>query len=800
LDIGKIVPVDIHTKVHNSYMDYSMSVIVGRALPDVRDGLKPVHRRILYAMHEAGMTADKPHKKSAVVVGNVLAKYHPHGDASVYDALVRMAQDFSCRYPLVDGHGNFGSVDGDSPAAMRYTEVRMPPIAAVLLSDTVDFVPNYDDSLKEPAVLPSRVPNLLINGSTGIAVGMATNIPPHNISEVIDGVLCLIDNPEATVQELMGHIKGPDFPTAGLILGTEGIRQAYETGRGSIVMQGKATIETTGVRNKILITELPYQVNKAQLVARIAEMIKDKTIEGISDLRDESDRTGMQIAIELRKEADPNVILNCLYKHTSLRETFGFNMLALVKGVPLTLNLKAVLTHYLEYQIDVITRRTQYQLAKAKDRLHIVEGLSIAIQHIDEIVALIKRSATPDEARTGLMREFALSEIQSQAILDMRLQRLTGLERDKIENERRELEAKIAYLEKLLSDQALITGVVRDEILVVKKKFGDARRTRIVSDAPEEFSLRDTIAKESVVITLTHRGYIKRTLDTQYRAQHRGGQGVTGVTIKEADFIEYLFTANTLQNLLFFTNRGRVYKFRVYDLPEAGRQAKGTAIVNLLKLSEDENVTAIIPIGDNEETANLFMATRQGTVKKGSLKDYTTSRKDGIVALTLSEDDELISVKVTSGEDAIILATRNGQATCFDEKKVRVMGRSAAGVRGVRLGIDDYVVGLEVVIEGQELLVVTEYGYGKRTPLEEYRVQGRGNQGVTTAKITQKNGHVVGIKVVEPDDELLLISSDGSIIRINVKEISQQGRSTQGVRLMELDPKDRIIDIAKIHV
>ena len=687
MDIGNIVPVDIHTKVHNSYLDYAMSVIVGRALPDVRDGLKPVHRRILYAMYEASMTPDKPHKKSAVVVGNVLAKYHPHGDVSVYDALVRMAQDFSCRYPLVDGHGNFGSVDGDSPAAMRYTEVRIAPISMQLLADieqnTVDFVPNYDDSLKEPSALPCRVPNLLINGSSGIAVGMATNIPPHNISEVIDGVLCLIDNPDATVHDLMGRIKGPDFPTAGLILGKDGIRQAYETGRGSIVMQGKATIEKTGAHSRILITELPYQVNKAQLVARIAEMIKDKTIEGISDLRDESDRTGMQIAIELRKDTDPNVILNCLYKHTSLRDTFGFNMLALVKGVPQTLNLRDVLVNYIEHQVDVITRRTQYQLTKAAERLHIVEGISIAIQHIDEIVALIKRSATPDDARAGLMQGFGLSEIQAQAILDMRLQRLTGLERDKIESERGELETKIAYLQGILSDKNLIVSVVRDEIVAIKKKYGDARRTQIVPNAPEEFLLEDTIAKESVVVTLTHRGYIKRTLDSQYRSQHRGGQGVTGVTIKEADFIEYLFTADTLQHLLFFTNKGRVYKYRVYDLPDASRQAKGVAIVNLLKLSEGENVTAIIPIGDNEEIATLFMATKQGTVKKGSLKDYNTSRKDGIVALTLNEDDELIGVKVTNGQDTIILATRNGQATCFDERKVRGHGPdSSRGTRG----------------------------------------------------------------------------------------------------------------------
>ncbi|MGD0622629.1 MAG: DNA gyrase subunit A [Thermacetogeniaceae bacterium] len=798
-----VVPVDINQEVQRSYLDYAMSVIVGRALPDVRDGLKPVHRRILYTMYDTGMGPDKPHKKSANVVGNVLARYHPHGDASVYDALVRLAQPFSSRYPLVDGHGNFGSIDGDAPAAMRYTEVRLAPLALTLLADidqeTVDFIPNYDGTTTEPSVLPCRVPNLLINGSAGIAVGMATNIPPHNLTEVISGLVYLIDHPEATVEDLMRLVPGPDFPSAGFILGEDGIRSAYQTGRGTVIMQGKAEIEhTDSGRTHILITELPFQVNKARMVERIAELIREKKLDGIGDLRDESDRNGIRVVLELRRDANPNVILNRLYKHTQLQESFGVIMLALVDGTPLVLNLREMLSHYLEHQVVVVTRRTGFQLKKAMERLHIVDGLSIALRHLDEVIALIRRSRTVDEARQGLMQNFGLSEPQAQAILDMRLQRLTGMEREKIEAERKELEERIAALNKLLASENLISGVIRKELLEYKTKFGDARRTRIVGPAPE-FKKEDTISEEDMVITLTHRGYIKRIPLNAYRGQHRGGRGVTALTTRTEDFVDHLFVTTSLHYLLFFTNKGKVYRLRVYDLPEGSRQAKGTALVNLLPFAGDEDVTAVIPLREFSDNRYIFMATKRGIVKKGRLLDYDSARRDGIIAIRLDEGDELIWAKLTDGKNEVIMATRDGMAICFPEEEVRPTGRTSMGVRGIRLRPADEVVGIERKDDAGDLLVVTEKGYGKRTPLKRYRRQGRGGKGLITLRVTGHNGGLVGIKIAgNNDDEVLLISSEGIVIRIPVGEVSRQGRSTQGVRLMRLDEGDRVVAVAKL--
>jgi len=799
---GSVLPVDINAEVQRSYLDYAMSVIVGRALPDVRDGLKPVHRRILYTMYDAGMGPDKPHKKSAVVVGTVLARYHPHGDAAVYDALVRLAQDFACRYPLVDGHGNFGSVDGDAPAAMRYTEVRLEAIATAMLADieqeTVDFIPNYDGSQQEPTVLPSRVPNLLINGSAGIAVGMATNIPPHNLREVVDGIVYLIDHPEATSRDLMRYIPGPDFPTGGFILGEDGIRSAYETGRGTVVMRGRATVEKgAGNRTQIVITELPYQVNKARLVERIAELIREKKLDGISDLRDESDRSGLRVVMELRRDANPRVILNRLYKHTQLQETFGVIMLALVDGEPRVLSLRDVLDHYLNHQIVVVRRRSQFQLKKAEERLHIVQGLIIALDHIDAVITLIRGSRSVDDARKGLMENFNLSERQAQAILDMRLQRLTGLERAKIEDEGKELEKRISYLRELLASEDLIRGVIRSEILELKEKFGDDRRTEIIGKAPE-VTREDIIQEEYVVITLTGRGYIKRIPVDAYRGQHRGGRGVTALTTREEDFVEHLFVASTLHYLLFFTNKGKVYRLKVYELPEGSRQAKGTALVNLLPLAGDERVTAVIPLREFRSDRFLLMATKRGMVKKGVLQDYDSARRDGIIALRLGDGDELIGVKLTEGQSEIILATRKGMAMRFGEEEVRPMGRTAAGVRGIRLTPGDEVVGMERVKPDHQLLVVTEKGYGKLTPLNQYRRQGRGGKGITTLKVTDRNGCLTGIKVVRSGDEILLMSGTDTMIRIPVNEVSQQGRATQGVRLMRLDEGDRVVAVAKL--
>ncbi|WP_132082948.1 DNA gyrase subunit A [Anaerospora hongkongensis] len=801
--LGKVLPIRIEDEMKNSYIDYAMSVIVMRALPDVRDGLKPVHRRILYAMHEAGMTPNKPYKKSARIVGEVLGKYHPHGDSSVYDASVRLAQDFSTRYLLVDGHGNFGSVDGDSAAAMRYTEVRMSRVAAEMLADiekdTVDFVPNYDESLKEPTVLPAKIPNLLVNGSSGIAVGMATNIPPHNLGEVVDGLVMMIDDPEVSIQELMMAIKGPDFPTGGLILGREGIKSAYLTGRGSVKMRAQARVERmSNGKNRIIVTEIPYQVNKAKLVETIANLVRDKVIDGITDLRDESDRTGMRVVIELRRDVNADVVLNQLYKHTQLQDSFGVNMLALVDGRPRVLNLQEVLRLYLAHQKDVITRRTQFELEKARARAHILEGLKIALDNLDAVIATIRRSQTVDIARTALMDGFALSEKQSQAILDMRLQRLTGLERAKIEQEYKDIMETIELLESILADEHKVMNIIKEELLDVKKRFGDDRRTVITSDV-SKLEVEDLIAVEDVVITITHQGYIKRLNIDTYRSQKRGGRGVTGMGTKEEDFVVHLFVATTHHNILFFTNRGRVYRLKAYEIAEASRTAKGTAVVNLLPLEQNEKITAVIPIKEFAEKRFLFMATRKGIVKKTELTEFDTARKGGLIAINLDEDDDLIDVKLTNGEQHIILGTRDGMAIHFAEKEVRVMGRTAHGVKGISLDDGDVVVGVDVVKPDNEVLTVSEEGYGKRTLVREYRTQSRGGKGVINLKVTEKTGKVVGLKLVRPGQELMLITSDGIVIRIEIDEISVISRNTQGVTLMRTSAEDKVVALATVE-
>lgn len=784
----------------NCYIDYAMSVIVARALPDVRDGLKPVHRRILYAMQEAGMGSNKPYKKSARIVGEVLGKYHPHGDSSVYDAIVRMAQDFSMRYMLADGHGNFGSVDGDPAAAMRYTEVRMSKIAELMLQDidkdTVEFVPNYDESLKEPSVLPAKFPQLLVNGTSGIAVGMATNIPPHNMSEVIDGTLMLIDNPDATIEELMTVIKGPDFPTAGLILGKEGIRQAYTTGRGIIKMRANAHIETmSNGKPRIIVTELPYQVNKARLVEKIAQLVRDKQIEGITDLRDESDRNGMRVVVDLRKDSNPNVILNQLYKHTQLQESFGVIMLALVDGKPQVLNLKQVLHYYIKHQEDVITRRTKYELAKAEARAHILEGLTIALDHLDAVITTIRESRTADIAREALMTGFKLSEKQAQAILDLRLQRLTGLERDKIQEEYQEVLKAIEEYKAILADEMRILGIIKDELTQVKEKYGDERRTKLTIDT-SEIDVEDLIAEEDVVITLTHNNYIKRMpLDT-YRRQNRGGKGIKGMGTKETDFVENMLITTTHHTILFFTTRGRVYHLKAYEIAEASRQAKGTAIINLLQLDKGEKITAVIQVKGFDPDRYLFMATRKGIVKKTSLSEFSNMRKTGLNAINLDDDDDLIGVKFTDGESYLMLGTKGGKAIAFSEDDVRAMGRTARGVKGISLGMGDEVVGMDILTHNAEVLTVTEGGYGKRTPTEEYRSQTRGGKGLINMKVTDKTGYVIGIKVVHPDQELMLITTDGIVIRTNVEDISVISRNTQGVKLMSTAENDKVASMA----
>lgn len=799
---GKIVPIELEEEMKKSYIDYAMSVIVGRALPDVRDGLKPVHRRILYAMHESGMTADKPYKKSARVVGDVLGRYHPHGDSAVYDAMVRLAQDFSTRYQLIDGHGNFGSIDGDSAAAMRYTEVRMSKIAVELLRDiekeTVDYVPNYDDSLEEPSVLPSRIPNLLVNGSSGIAVGMATNIPPHNLGEVIEGVIQLIENPQITIKELMQTIKGPDFPAGGIIMGREGIRNAYETGRGSIRVRGVTRIEKmNNGKMRILITELPYLVNKAKLIEKMADLTRDKKIDGITDLRDESDRTGMRVVIELRKDVNPQIVLNQLYKHTQLMDSFGVIMLALVHGEPKVLNLQEMLYYYLEHQKDIVVRRTRYELRKAEERLHIVEGLKIAIDHIDEVIRIIRQSRNVEAARENLMARFALSNKQAQAIVDMRLGKLSGLEREKLEEEYNGLVARIAYLRSILADERLVLKIIKEELKEVKEKYKDERRSQI-SLEDEVLEMEDLIADEDVVITITHGGYIKRQLINVYRNQRRGGRGVTAMTTKEEDFVEHLFITTTHQYLLFFTNKGKVYRMKVYEIPEAGRQAKGTAIVNLLYITGEEKITAVIPVREFGEDQYLVTATKNGIVKKTSLTQYDTSRKDGIIALTLDEEDELIGVKLTQGEDEIMLATKRGLVIRFSEKDVRAMGRTARGVKGISLGEGNIVVGMDTCKDGADLLFVTEKGYGKRTPLTEFRTQNRGGKGLIGMRVNNKTGMVVGIMVLSGGDEIMLITLEGIMIRISADGISVMGRATQGVRVMRMDGPDKLVALARV--
>lgn len=801
--LGKVLPVRIEEEMKNSYIDYAMSVIVMRALPDVRDGLKPVHRRILYAMHEAGMSPNKAYKKSARIVGEVLGKYHPHGDSSVYDAIVRMAQDFSTRYPLVDGHGNFGSIDGDSAAAMRYTEVRMSRIAEAMLSDiekdTVDFVPNYDESLKEPKVLPAKIPNLLVNGSAGIAVGMATNIPPHNLGEVVDALVMMIENPEVTIKELMMAIKGPDFPTGGLILGREGIKQAYATGRGVIKMRAQSRIEKmANGKHRILVTEIPYQVNKARLIEKIAELVHEKSIDGITDLRDESDRSGMRIVIELRRDVNPDIILNQLYKHTQLQDTFGVNMLALVDGHPRVLNLHQVLHYYLEHQKDVIVRRTKFELEKAKARAHILEGLKIALDNLDAVITTIRQSKTVDIARAALMDGFDLSEKQAQAILDMRLQRLTGLEREKIEQEYKDILETIEWLESVLADEHKVLGLIKDELLEMKHRFGDERRTVITSDV-SKLEIEDLIAEEDIVITVTHDGYIKRLPVDTYRSQRRGGRGVTGMGTKEEDFVEHLFVTTTHHNILFFTNRGRVYRLKGYEVPEASRTSRGTSIVNLLPTENKEKITAVIPVKEFSDRRYLFMATQNGIVKKTELMEFDTARRGGLIAISLDDDDDLIGVKLTNGQQHIILGTKNGLAINFPETEVRVMGRTARGVIGIRLNDDDKVVGMDTIKKDGEVLTVTAEGYGKRTPISEYRSQARGGKGIINLKVTDKTGEVIGLKVIKPDQELMLITTAGIVIRIEISGISVFSRNAQGVKLMRTDEDDKVVALASVE-
>lgn len=802
---GKVLPVYIEEEMQKSYIDYAMSVIVQRALPDVRDGLKPVHRRILYAMQEAGMASNKPYKKSARIVGEVLGKYHPHGDTSVYDAIVRLAQNFSTRYLMVDGHGNFGSVDGDSAAAMRYTEVRMAKVAEVMLEDiekeTVDFVPNYDESLKEPSVLPAKVPALLINGSAGIAVGMATNIPPHNLSEVVDGLIMLIDNSDIEIPELMTAIKGPDFPTGATILGNEGIRSAYTTGRGIVKIRAQAEIEPMQKgKHRIVVTEIPYQVNKARLIESIAQLVKDGVIEGITDLRDESDRRGMRIVVELRNDVVPDVILNQLYKHTKLQDSFGIIMLALVDGHPRVLNLKEILVHYLNHQKEVITRRTRYELGKAKDRAHILEGLKIALDNLDAVINTIRSSANADIAKTALVEKFTLSLRQAQAILDMRLQRLTGLERKKIDDEYIDVMETIDWLDSVLADEQKVLNIIKEDLLEMKKKFGDARRT-ILSHDTSSMDMEDLIAEEDIVITISHQGYIKRQTLDNFRNQKRGGVGKTGGSGKKNDdCAEHLFLSTTHHNILFFTNKGRVYRQKGYEIPEAGRTAKGTAIINLLPIEQGEKITAVIPVKEFKTEQYMFMATDKGTVKKTNLEDFNSARKVGLIAITLDENEQLIGVELTDGNSEIILATRNGIAIRFDEQDVRPMGRTAHGVRGIQLNYGDEVVAMDsVTSENSEVLTATEQGLGKRTSVSEYRKQTRGGKGVINIKVNEKTGIVIGMKVITPGQEIMMITAAGIIIRIDVEGISQFGRNAQGVKLMTLNDDDKVVSLAAVQ-
>ena len=797
------VPVYIEEEMRESFMAYAMSVIISRALPDVRDGLKPVHRRVLYAMYDASNTSDKPYKKSARLVGDIMGKYHPHGDTAIYDTIVRMAQDFNLRYPLVDGQGNFGSIDGDNPAAMRYTEIRMTPLAEEMLADiekeTVDFIANYDDSLKEPAVLPSRIPNLLINGSAGIAVGMATNVPPHNLSEVIDGLIGLIENPDITIKQLMRHIPGPDFPTAGFIHGKEPIVQAYHEGKGIVQMRGKAfteTVKRTG-REQIIISEIPYMVNKKRLIEQIAELVNDKKIEGIGDLRDESDRDGMRIVIELKRDAVAEIVINQLYKHTALQDSFGVNMLAIVDGRPRLLNLKEALKAFLDHRKEVVTRRTAYDLRKAEERLHILEGYRIALDNLDAVIALIRNSSDPRVAKEGLMSNFALSDSQAQAILDLRLQRLTGLERDKIMEEHRETVELIGKLRAILADEKEIYRIIVEELKEIKKKYGDERRTQIV-DRSDEISIEDTMVDEDMAVTISHEGYIKRNPVTLYRAQRRGGKGKIGTTTKEEDFVEYLFIASMHSYILFFTTIGKVYWIKVHELPQASRAARGKPIVNLLSLEPGERVSAFLTVREFQEGRYIVFATKNGLIKKTELMAYANPRASGIRAIGLEERDEVIGVRLTDGNQEIILSTAEGQSIRFKEEQVRPTGRGTFGVVGMKLDPEDKVVSMEILSLGVDILTVAEGGYGKRTAMDEYRLQSRGGKGVITMKTTDKTGRVIGVQLVTEEDQLMMITNIGKIIRLRIKDIRVIGRNTQGVRLIELEEGERVVSVARL--
>lgn len=802
---GKIIERDIEDEMKTAYIDYAMSVIVSRALPDVRDGLKPVHRRILYTMYEDGLTSDKPYRKSATTVGDVLGRYHPHGDSSVYDAMVRMAQTFSLRYPLIDGHGNFGSIDGDGAAAYRYTEARMSKIAEIMLTDieknTVDFMPNFDDRLQEPTVLPAKIPALLVNGSSGIAVGMATNIPPHNLTEVINGIIKIIDDDNVTDEQLMQIIKGPDFPTGGMILGREAIKQAYTTGKGKITVRAEAEIEEmSNGKQKIIVTSLPYQVNKAKLIENIANLVKEKRIEGISELRDESDReNAVRIHIGLKKDTNARVVLNQLYKNTQMQDTFGVIMLALVDGQPRILTLRQCLDYYIDHRKGVILRRTQFELDKALARAHILEGLKIALDNIDEVINIIRSSY--DDAKERLMERFGLSDIQAQAILDMRLKTLSGLQREKIEEEYNELMKLIAHLREILGSEKLVFEIIKEELTEVKEKYGDERLTKIVA-AEGEFNEEDLIKEEQMVVALTHFGYIKRMPIDTYRSQKRGGKGISGISTREEDFVKQIFTTSTHDTVLFFSNKGKLYRLRGYEIPEAGRTAKGTAIVNLLSLDAGEKISAVIPISDFEDSKYLLMATKNGLIKKTPLQEYNSSRKTGLLAITLKDDDELIDVRLTDGQDNVVLVTEKGLCITFDEKDVRPVGRSAQGVLGIRLDEDDTVIGMESILsnnKGVTLLAITENGFGKRTELDEYRVQNRGGRGVITYKITPKTGNIVGIRMAKEDDDVMLITNSGTIIRINVKDVSILGRATQGVTLMRTNENEKVVSIETVE-
>jgi len=802
---GNIKPHSIEEEIKNSFLSYAMSVIVSRALPDVRDGLKPVHRRVLYAMHDLGLQPNRPYRKSATVVGEVIGKYHPHGDAAVYDTLVRLAQDFSLRYPLVDGQGNFGSVDGDPAAAMRYTEARLGRIATEMLrdisSETVDFAPNFDESQREPEVLPARFPNLLVNGSDGIAVGMATKVPPHNLSEVVDATVALIENPELQDEELLEYIKGPDFPTGGVVVGLRGIREAILSGRGSVRVQAKAhTEQIKGNRTQIVVTEIPYQVNKSYLLQKIAELVKERKLTEISDLRDESDRNGMRIVIELKREAVPKVVLNNLYKHTQMQQSFGVNLVALVDGVPSTLSYKKVLKHYIAHQFEVVTRRTRYELERARARAHILEGLLIALSNLDEVVQTIRRSQSADAARNNLMKKFKLSERQAQAILDLRLQRLTALERKKVEQEHKDLVEKIRYLESILADEAKVYGIVKEELLEVKAAYGDERRTSITADESVDFEIEDLIAEEEMVISISHGGYLKSVPVNTFRKQGRGGVGVAGMELKEGDYIDHLFITTTHHYMLFFTNRGKVYRLKVHQLPRMGRTAKGRHVANLLPLAGGEKIAAVIATKDFSEAEYLIFATRKGVAKKTSFLDYNTPLKnDGIIAINLAEDDELIDVRPASDGEEVVLVTRKGMGIRFPQSDARPMGRATGGVKGITLKEGDEVLSMDVVYDAADLFLITEKGFGKRTSLSQFRAQGRGGQGVIAMKTDGERGCLAGVRVVRPDlHELVIVSNLGTTIRIDAESVSRQGRNAQGVKVMNLRTGDSVSAIAKV--